>query len=100
MATVRSISEKQLAANRRNARQSTGPTTEAGKQVSRLNAVTHGLLAQAVVITARDYQEDAQAFARLLEDLRAQFTPGGCGRGPRSPANRALLLAQAARGPV
>lgn len=70
MGTVRPISERKIEANRRNARQSTGPKTEAGKQASRLNAVTHGLLAKAVVITAGDYQEDAQEFARLLDALR------------------------------
>jgi hypothetical protein len=77
MTTVRSISEKQLEANRRNACQSTGPKTEAGKDASRLNAVTHGLLANTVVITTGDYQEDAQEFAQLLEDLREQSTPVG-----------------------
>ncbi len=77
MATVRSISEKKLDANRRNARRSTGPKTKAGKQASRLNAVTHGLLAEEVVITAGAYQEDPQAFAQLLEALRAEFTPEG-----------------------
>ena len=77
MSTIRPISEKQLEANRRNASQSTGPKTEAGKQASRLNAVTHGLLAKAVVITAGDYQEDEQEFGQLLEDLREQFTPVG-----------------------
>ncbi len=77
MATVRSISEKKLEANRRNARQSTGPKTKAGKRASRLNAVTHGLLATIVVITAGDYQEDPQAFAQLLDELREQFMPVG-----------------------
>ena len=77
MATVRSISEKKLDANRRNARQSTGPKTAAGKHASRLNAVTHGLLAEAVVITAGAYQEDPEAFAQLLEVLREQFAPQG-----------------------
>ncbi len=77
MSTIRPISEKQLEANRRNASQSTGPRTEAGKQASRLNAVTHGLLAKAVVITAGDYQEDEQEFGQLLEELREQFTPVG-----------------------
>jgi hypothetical protein len=77
VSTVRPISEKQLEANRRNASQSTGPKTEAGKQASRMNAVTHGLLARTAVITMGDYQEDEQEFAQLLEDLREQFTPVG-----------------------
>ena len=77
MATVRSISEKKLEANRRNARQSTGPKTDAGKHASRLNAVSHGLLAKAVVITTGDYQEDAQEFTQLLDGLREQYIPLG-----------------------
>ena len=77
MSTVRSISEKKLESNRRNARKSTGPQTHAGKQASRMNAVTHGLLAKAVVITAGDYQEDAEEFLQLLGDLREQYTPEG-----------------------
>ncbi len=77
MSTDQPVSEKQREANRRNASQSTGPKTPEGKQVSRLNAVTHGLLAKAVVITAGDYQEDEQEFAQLLEELREQFSPVG-----------------------
>jgi hypothetical protein len=77
MSIIRPISEKQIEANRRNASQSTGPKTEAGKQASRLNAVTHGLLAKGVVITAGDYQEDEHEFVQLLDDLREQFTPVG-----------------------
>ena len=40
---------KQFAANRANARRSTGPRTEEGKQQSRRNAVRHGLTADTVV---------------------------------------------------
>lgn len=34
---------RKTAANRRNAQHSTGPKTAAGKAISRLNAITHGL---------------------------------------------------------
>jgi hypothetical protein len=41
-------SERQIQANRRNAQKSTGPRTEQGKAISRLNALTHGLSARTV----------------------------------------------------
>lgn len=41
--------EKQIAANRRNALKSTGPRTPEGKARSRWNALKHGILAKAVV---------------------------------------------------
>jgi len=42
--------EAQVAANRLNARKSTGPRTEEGKAKVALNAVTHGLRARGVVL--------------------------------------------------
>ncbi len=74
---VRSISEKQLEANRRNAQRSTGPRSDTGKQASRLNAMKHGLLAKEVVINRGDYKEDEHEFAQLLAELREQFEPVG-----------------------
>ncbi len=41
-------------ANRRNAQQSTGPKTNAGKAVARLNAVAHGLRAASPVVPGED----------------------------------------------
>ena len=39
-----------IAANRRNAKRSTGPRTEAGKAISRRNALTHGLTSAKLVL--------------------------------------------------
>ena len=52
---------RQFEANRRNALKSTGPTTDAGKQRSRRNAVRHGLTAETVITTLED-EEDYKAF--------------------------------------
>ena len=40
---------RQIEANRRNARKSTGPNTQEGKQRSRCNAVRHRLTAETVI---------------------------------------------------
>src|SRR3954449_6149517 len=63
---------KQIEANRRNARHSTGPITEDGKQRSRRNAVRHGLTAE-TVISALENADDYQAFeATIIADYDAQ----------------------------
>jgi hypothetical protein len=63
---------RQFQANRRNALQSTGPKTEAGKEVSRRNAVRHGLTAETVIGALED-AEDYTAFeAAIAADYDAQ----------------------------
>ena len=52
---------RQIEANRRNARLSTGPKTEEGKRKSRRNALRHGLTAE-TVIDALESAEDYAAF--------------------------------------
>lgn len=65
--------ERQIGANRANALRSTGPKSKEGKARSSLNAVTHGLTAQAVVIEG----EDPAAFDHLQQQLVETFAPEG-----------------------
>ena len=65
-------SYRKIEANRRNALKSTGPKTEAGKQVSRCNAVRHGLTAE-TVLSALEDAEDYKAFeGAITADYDAQ----------------------------
>jgi hypothetical protein len=48
---------KQIEANRRNSRRSTGPATQEGKLRSRRNAVRHGLTAETVIGALEDAED-------------------------------------------
>jgi hypothetical protein len=64
-------SDRQISANQRNALLSTGPRTEAGKLISRRNALEHGLRAELLLLDG----EDPAVYEMLREDLFEEFAP-------------------------
>ena len=72
---------RQIEANRRNARLSTGPVTEDGKRKSGQNALRHGLTAETVI----DALEDAEDYAAFEIAVTADYDA-------RSAVERELVL--------
>jgi len=70
------VSEKQLKANKKNARKA-GVKTPEGKAIVKYNALKHGLLAKEVVITVGEGAEDPEEFNALMEDLKTQLAAAG-----------------------
>jgi hypothetical protein len=75
---------RQIEANRRNARLSTGPVTEEGKRQSRQNALRHGLTAETVI----DALEDAEDYAAFELAVTADYDA-------QSAVERELVLRRA-----
>jgi hypothetical protein len=63
--------QKQIAANRRNALKATGPRTETGKAASRFNALRHGLRAKSGILSAESLAE----LSRIRVDFLQSFQP-------------------------
>jgi hypothetical protein len=69
----REASAKRIAANRENAKRSTGPKTPEGKAVARLNAMKHGIFSEMTVVDFED-EDDLEVFGRRM---RAELAPVG-----------------------
>jgi len=63
--------EAQMAANRANARKSTGPRMPEGRAVVAQNAVKHGLLARTAVLHGEDWEEYT-CFREEMGDFRQE----------------------------
>ena len=66
------ISDRKRAANQANAQKSTGPKTAEGKARVRLNAVTHGLTAETIVLPFENADEFESMRAGWIEDWKPQ----------------------------
>src|SRR5215218_4219116 len=67
------VSEKQVQANRQNALKSTGPRTPEGKAAVRLNALSHGLRSEEILLPG----EDGEALTELGDILTTELQPVG-----------------------
>lgn len=84
--TVR-VSEKKLAANRRNAQKSTGPKTPRGKANSRRNAIKDGLFAMELSLEDLRGREDPKKYQKHLREQYRYFKPVG-----RAEENEVALM--------
>ena len=100
---------RRTTANRENAKLSTGPRTDAGKQRSSLNALRHGLFSHAAVLPTEDpaaYQLHCRRFidellpVGALEEHLVQSLADTAWRLNRIPALEAKLLAAALAKPA
>src|ERR1700733_10606343 len=64
-------SQKQIEANRRNAKNSTGPRSPSGKAKTKLNGLRHGLRSQEVVLPT----EDPREFQAFVDAWMADWDP-------------------------
>jgi hypothetical protein len=71
------MTEKKIAANRRNRNLSRGPVTEEGKERIRAARLRHGVYSKSQEIALRALGEEPEKFADLLEGLRHEFPPTG-----------------------
>ena len=71
------VTPAKIAANRRNAQKSTGPRTAAGKAISKLNALKHGVLAQSVVVRGHQIKESPHEFKKLCQEFYTSLSPVG-----------------------
>jgi hypothetical protein len=66
--------QKQIDANRRNAQKSTGPKTDEGKSITRLNARREGFTGQIVILDAEDRPHFEKFKSGLVADLQPKTT--------------------------
>jgi len=61
---------KQISANRKNSKKSTGPNTANGKLKSSLNSIKHGLYAEKIAVIGENIDEVNEFIERLVNELK------------------------------
>ena len=75
MRKLMAVTPATIEANRRNAQKSTGPKSAAGKAISKLNALKHGVLAQTVVVRGQQIKELPHEFKKLCQEFYTSLSP-------------------------
>jgi hypothetical protein len=73
----KTMSLKQIEANRQNARKSTGPRTPEGRAVSKMNALKHGILSKEVLVRGLNRKENSRELAALHQRFWQDLHPVG-----------------------
>ncbi|MCX6908720.1 MAG: hypothetical protein NTY01_11840 [Verrucomicrobia bacterium] len=73
----KTMSLKQILANRNNSLKSTGPKTEGGKAISKLNATKNGILSDEVVVQGFCIKESTSEFRAFREQFWEHYAPVG-----------------------
>src|SRR5208283_4030853 len=73
----RTMTEESLAAHRKNARQSQGPATAAGKQRARDASLRHGVYSQDRDTALRALGEEPEDFDATIKSVREKYAPEG-----------------------
>jgi hypothetical protein len=71
------ISERKLAANRENAKFSTGPKTAKGKATSSSNSTKHGIFSRNLIGQDEQSENDRVAFDQILDPITEHYQPEG-----------------------
>jgi hypothetical protein len=73
----KTMSLKQLAANRANAQKSTGPKTPEGRAVSKMNALKHGISSKEMLVRGLKLKENSRELDELYERFWQELDPVG-----------------------
>jgi len=76
MFNKKTVTPKKVAANRANAKLSTGPRTERGKRAARLNAVKFGFFSEELIIPVCDGEEALEKYKSLLNGVQQDLKLG------------------------
>jgi hypothetical protein len=78
---AKSVSAKQLEANRKNSKRSTGPTSAAGKRRSSQNSYKEGLYARRLYPTIQQWAEDGGDYRTISIAVHDHYKPQGLWEG-------------------